>query len=524
MDRNKHIYTILFFLILFLGIVLRVYMLRNNLGTTLDSDEAIVGLMAKHIVTGKDYPIFYYGQNYMGSLEAFLAAGIFAIGGVSVFNLKLLMIILFCFFIVITYYLAKSMTNKITALFSILFLAIPPPFFAMYGLKARGGYMETLIFGSLLLLLIVNYEKKMQSANGYLQIGLIAFIAGIALWTDQLIIYYFLPVGIVLSHIFQKHFSFKRLIILFIFFILGSLPQWVFTIIHSGYSLKGIPMIINAHNFMYSIRNFFFQGLPIILGARQAWSQTDFFSYATIVTMSIYGSALLYYLLVRKHIQEYQRRSFDLAILFLFTIPLIFSFSSKAHGFAQEPRYLMPIYSVITIFLGYFIVNLYTRVKYLSIALAIIIILINLVGIMRINPELQLPGVDGVRVNLNDSSFINFLENKHLNAVYADYWIAYRLDFETNEGIIAVPWGENSMDRYPAYHGLIKSKSRYAIILAGTPVLYFEKYLSDKKIIYKNKVIGNYSIYYNFKRLNQIRNKDAYTKLKKVILDFHTFN
>jgi hypothetical protein len=35
----------------------------------LNSDEAVVGLMARHILDGKR-PVFYYGQAYMGSLDA----------------------------------------------------------------------------------------------------------------------------------------------------------------------------------------------------------------------------------------------------------------------------------------------------------------------------------------------------------------------------------------------------------------------------------------------------------------------
>jgi len=42
---------------------------------SIDSDEAIVGLMGKHILEGRGIPTFYYGQHYMGSLEAILASG-----------------------------------------------------------------------------------------------------------------------------------------------------------------------------------------------------------------------------------------------------------------------------------------------------------------------------------------------------------------------------------------------------------------------------------------------------------------
>ena len=54
----------------------------------LDADEAIVGLMGRHVLQG-EFPIFYYGQKYMGGLEPHLAALGFAIGGATPLVLKL---------------------------------------------------------------------------------------------------------------------------------------------------------------------------------------------------------------------------------------------------------------------------------------------------------------------------------------------------------------------------------------------------------------------------------------------------
>jgi hypothetical protein len=54
-----------------------------------DADQAIVGLMAKHLAELRAFPLFYYGQNYMLGVEAWLAAPVFLIAGASVATLKL---------------------------------------------------------------------------------------------------------------------------------------------------------------------------------------------------------------------------------------------------------------------------------------------------------------------------------------------------------------------------------------------------------------------------------------------------
>src|SRR5690242_7622220 len=59
-----------------------------------DSDQAVHGLMAKHISEGRAFPVFMYGQNYMLAVEAWLAAPVFLIAGVSVTALKLPLLML----------------------------------------------------------------------------------------------------------------------------------------------------------------------------------------------------------------------------------------------------------------------------------------------------------------------------------------------------------------------------------------------------------------------------------------------
>jgi hypothetical protein len=52
-----------------------------------NADEAVVALMARHILAGAR-PIFFYGQAYMGSLDAFLVAGGFGIFGEEVWVIR----------------------------------------------------------------------------------------------------------------------------------------------------------------------------------------------------------------------------------------------------------------------------------------------------------------------------------------------------------------------------------------------------------------------------------------------------
>src|SRR5688572_19940252 len=63
-------------------------------GSYFDADQAIVGLMAKHLSELRAFPVFMYGQTYILGVEAWLAAPLFATFGVSATALKIPLLIM----------------------------------------------------------------------------------------------------------------------------------------------------------------------------------------------------------------------------------------------------------------------------------------------------------------------------------------------------------------------------------------------------------------------------------------------
>src|SRR5438552_4049944 len=105
------IYDVCTFAIIMLAVLLRVLLIAQGWpGTT--SDEGTIGLMALHIAYLGEHPIFFYGQGYMGSLEAYLAAAMFQLFGPSLFALRLGLIFLFALFLVSTYLLTGLLYSK----------------------------------------------------------------------------------------------------------------------------------------------------------------------------------------------------------------------------------------------------------------------------------------------------------------------------------------------------------------------------------------------------------------------------
>ena len=75
-----------------ISIVSRLPQLRSP-NLLADGDECVLGLMAKHVAQGKEFPVFFYGQHYaLSSVEAAAGALGFLGFGVSAVSLKLAML------------------------------------------------------------------------------------------------------------------------------------------------------------------------------------------------------------------------------------------------------------------------------------------------------------------------------------------------------------------------------------------------------------------------------------------------
>src|SRR6516164_1179173 len=96
--------------------------------THVHSDEAIIGLMGKHILEGRHFPFYMYGQPYNAGAawEAYLAAVAFALFGVGVVPLKSCIVILSLFCLLLFYRMGCALYDQRTAIFATIVFALAP--------------------------------------------------------------------------------------------------------------------------------------------------------------------------------------------------------------------------------------------------------------------------------------------------------------------------------------------------------------------------------------------------------------
>jgi hypothetical protein len=184
---------------------LRVVLAALNWPPT-NSDEGTMGIMALHIAYRGETPQFFYGQEYMGALEAYLAAMfIHLFGGPSLFALRLGVILLVTLFFISTYLLTSLLFSRQLALVTLAVLSVGSIPYLTRQMIATGGSSQTLLFGSLAFLLAAwlgltyrrgaRFQTKLWRFVGYFFWGL---VVGLALWSDMVVLPFLGMAGLLL--------------------------------------------------------------------------------------------------------------------------------------------------------------------------------------------------------------------------------------------------------------------------------------------------------------------------------------
>lgn len=121
--------------------------LLQGLGRVSESDEAIVALMAGAIARGEDAPAFFWGQQYMGTVESWLIAPLFALIGMSMPALRLLVASFTVLLVPLAAELAHRAAGPRLARAAALTFACPSLPFALWSCKPRGGFTDVIVVG-----------------------------------------------------------------------------------------------------------------------------------------------------------------------------------------------------------------------------------------------------------------------------------------------------------------------------------------------------------------------------------------
>ncbi|HEX5441342.1 MAG TPA: hypothetical protein VFW76_10685, partial [Ktedonobacterales bacterium] len=260
-------------LLLALAALYRLVLLARG-WPALDSDEAVIGLMARHVLQG-DRPTFFWGQNYMGPFEAYFAAPFFALFGSSTFVLALSALVLTLGFFATVYWLGRAAYGPTVGLLALAWLVLGPTFFLLRQLAPIGGYQELLLFGGLILLGVWSrlrrpYARPTTRAGWLGCIALYAalgYLGGLGFWSDMLIVPVLLvAAGALVIGRWRELLSLAGLALV-VGLLIGAWPYISFNITHDNATFKQLSHQNNPPGWPVQTAGALTVGIPLMAGS-----------------------------------------------------------------------------------------------------------------------------------------------------------------------------------------------------------------------------------------------------------------
>lgn len=403
------------------GVAERVFAYRSSIGVP-DSDEAVVGLMARHVLHGQ-FSTFFWGSEYGGTIESVLTAPIFFVFGTGWLALRIVPILLSGLAALVVWRIGRRLYGEPAASVAGAILWVWPPFLVAHlTLQQSGFYASGLVFGAALILLAL----RAVEAPTRERVAAFGFVAGVALWNDVQLVTVIVPLVIwlcwrqrgVLAHVWLAVPA----------AVIGASPWIVWNLRHDFGSLN--THITTSSSYGYRLRLFFSPLLPMLLGLRSLYAQEPILSTAFV-------DVALLVLLVAFAYGAYRSYRRNTGVLYVIAIAFPFLYAlTRATVVTDEPRYLLQLSPVLALLLGQ-VVSAPRRVR--ATALVVVASALTLSGVTLAkaaswrDTHPRNPAIAPRDIR----PLLRVLDDAGIDHVFAQYWVAYRIDFETDERIVA---------------------------------------------------------------------------------------
>ncbi len=165
-------------------------------------DTAVVGLMARHMAELKEFPLFFYGQAYMGSLEPMASAGMVRLLGSSGFAVNLGPVLFAAAALFFLWRWARDAAGPWGGLAALLAGLFGPLVYFHFQMAPRGGYMVALWVDALAIFGAARMAARLRAGGKvgwgrYLALGL---LAGIGMWSNMIVVSALAVAALLLAH------------------------------------------------------------------------------------------------------------------------------------------------------------------------------------------------------------------------------------------------------------------------------------------------------------------------------------
>jgi hypothetical protein len=408
-----------------------------------DGDEATLGLMARHLAHARELPVFFWGQRYgLSTIEAGLGAVAFVVAGTGAVQLKVAMLALWTAGVVFLF-LAQVGVIGLNRSLWITALIVLGPGWAVWSMKARGGYLTAFAATAMLIWLLAGRQRL--TTRNWVAAGVLIALAYVAqpLWVPGAIP--FVLVALLSPRSWRSVGAFAAgaagVLLLAAVAAASTTGDW-----------NGTPIFGNEHP-LHSISEIAQQIYVTMTGAYYLWFTRTPPGTAT-VALALFWSATLPALLVIQLYRVATRRfaSWSHVLFASLCATLLFEFITLG---ARDARYMLPLLAPLVMLAGFEWTDLIAPHRgplRATAALTAILLVAGAVSVAEFRrfSFLWTNGAASMSESARLKAVASYLKAKDISHVYAmNGLLESELTFYTDEQVIA-RWTD-PLDRHPAY-------------------------------------------------------------------------
>lgn len=417
-------------------------------------DTGIVALMVKHMAEGREWPVFFYGQAYMGALEPMVSALLARLLGTTGFAVNAGTALVAVCTLPVIFRWAYEAAGKAGALAALALCAVGPHYYFMFQFAPRGGYAVTLLLGLLVMWLGARTAARIHAggepARGWF--FLIGLLAGLGWWTNQLIAAALAAAATVLAiglrgRIWRSGPWFGLL-----GFAIGSLPFWLWNGRHHWASFDLLAGM-GTTDARLGLR-LLWQRYDRLIGLN-AWPPAAraavLAAYPAGVASGIVAGAI-----------GFRERKFSLAsasavTLTVFVLASLAAFVRSSFATMNTARYLIPLVPAGAILTGFLVRRLRTAAGPWVAALPVCLLVATHWPAI---PELGSRSAAAPRQAKRDVALGTFLAKRDVQAAYS-HFMDHTLNFNLHESVVVT---DLRGDRYAPYARRAEMADRIAVL------------------------------------------------------------
>lgn len=502
-DSRFHIFTIT---LLFL--TTRILFLFTPAGRLGDADQAVFGMMAQRIASLDEFPLFCWEAHYAGAFVSYIAAVIFYFFGSGFVQLRIAMLLIVFPSFFLFYFIYRRIFDGQRAFIGVIYLIFCPYLVLNCTTAAYGGYGESFVGASLIILL--SWKIRDQSMN--IPIGTSCFLLGLTCGFFTYIQFIVVPVALAFAIPALWTLGENR-IKSFWQFSLGGLigisPLIIYNLMTSGGTLtRGAARVFLigrdgiSEGFLKIVENIFLQKGAYLTG----WLSNAPLMFGQYVIPAVLGQALqitaglmligiLFIYIVcsltkrkKKEAVAFYHRQFAFYLLIFILFQWVASLKSDRH--------FMPLFFVIPVAL-FGLTEGYDKLKRASI---VIIIILSIFQIFGWNQEFRAP-------RFNPHPIAKIMESQGIREFYSSYWTGYPIMFVGEGHLIGspmlLPYNEPFSDRRPQYTEQVLRAQDTAFVFAADEESLksqFLSFLKDHHISFQTTQADRIHILYQFSK------------------------